>query len=77
MSHDAWVLDRMCDCYVSVHADGHQVEDGGGACPQVHRQPDEAQFWPNTQVSNTSYTAESGRTNIPSSRSATARDKIS
>ena len=34
-------------------------------------------FWPNTQVSNTSYTAESGRTNIPSSRSATARDKIS
>ena len=44
MSHDAWVLDRMCDCYVSVHADGHQVEDGGGARPHVHRQPDEAQL---------------------------------
>ena len=44
MCHDAWVLDWMCDCYVSVHADGHQVEDGGGARPHIHRQPDEAEM---------------------------------
>ena len=30
--------DWMSDRYVSVHADGIQVKDGGGAGPDINRQ---------------------------------------
>ena len=33
--HDAWVFDRMRDCNISVHADGHKAQDGGGAGPHI------------------------------------------
>ena len=85
----------MGDGYVSVHADDDQVEDAGGAGPDVHTEPYEAQIseqfqyksseaqqerrishLPNIQLSTTSYTAERGRTNTPSKRSATARDTM-
>ena len=33
----------MGDRDISVHADGHQVQERGGAGPHIHRQPDEAQ----------------------------------
>ena len=57
--HNIWMSDR----YVSVHADGHQVKDEGGAGPdQV--QPNKADC-PNTQLSTTSLTAEKRRTKTP------------
>ena len=42
-SHDVGVGDGVGDCDVSVHADDDEVEDGGGAGPHVHTQPDEAE----------------------------------
>ena len=34
----------MGDGYVSVHADDDQVEDAGGAGPDVHTEPYEAEI---------------------------------
>ena len=36
----------MGDRNISVHADGHKAQDGGGAGPHIQRQPDEAQVPP-------------------------------
>ncbi len=41
-SHEVWVGDRVGDGDESVQADDHQVQDGGGARPDVHGQPDGA-----------------------------------
>ena len=91
-SHDVGVGDGVGDGYVSVHADDHQVEDAGGAGPDVHTEPYEAEIpdkivrlggggvlWshlPKIQLSTTSYTAERGRTRTPSNKSATARETM-
>ena len=40
--HDVGVGDGVRDGDVAVQADHHQVEDGGGARPHVHSQPDGA-----------------------------------
>ena len=34
----------MGHCYVSVHADDDEVEDGGGAGPDIHTEPHEAEI---------------------------------
>lgn len=44
--HDVGVGDGVGDGDVAVHADHHQVQDGGGAGPHVHRQPQEAEVPP-------------------------------
>ena len=44
--HNIGISDWVSDRYVSVHADGHQVKDGGGAGPDINRQPNEAEMLP-------------------------------
>ena len=44
--HDIGIGDGVGDGDVSVHADGDEVQDGGGAGPDIHGQPDEAEVAP-------------------------------
>ena len=46
VSHDIRIGDWVGDCNVSVHTDSHEVEDGGGAGPDIHGQPEEAEVAP-------------------------------
>ena len=42
--HDVGIGDWVGDGYVSVHADDDQVQDAGGAGPDVHTEPYEAEI---------------------------------
>ena len=44
--HDVWVGDWVGDGDVSVHTDNDEVQDGGGAGPDIHAEPHEAEIPP-------------------------------